>query len=270
MSAKNNVPAIRAEGLGFSINGHRILSGIDLHIEKNSWIGLIGPNGCGKSTLLKNIYRHFKPTEGAIYINGDNVQGLKSKEAARRMAVLAQENSAEFDFTVRDIVAMGRYAHHSFLQTERDEDEEICLQALKIVGMESFASRSFLNLSGGEKQRVYMAMAFAQQSRILILDEPTNHLDIGYQLHLMDTLRRQKEELGLTIFTSVHDIDLAAAYCDSIIVIKDGDIIARGSPEAILTTDLIRQVFNVDTEITKDTQSSRMRVRYLRYNPIKR
>lgn len=268
MSVKNNIPAIRVEGLGFSINDHRILSEIELSIKNNSWIGLIGPNGCGKSTLLKNIYRHFVPTEGAVYINGDNVQGLKSKEAARRMAVLAQENSAEFDFTVRDIVAMGRYAHRSFLQTECDEDEEICLRSLKIVGMESFANRSFLSLSGGEKQRVYMAMAFAQQSRILILDEPTNHLDIGYQLHLMDTLRRRKEESGLTIFTSVHDIDLAAAYCDSIIVMQDGKIISSGPPEAILTEGLIRRVFNVDTEITRDAQSGRMRVRYLRYNPV--
>lgn len=267
MSESHEIPAIRIQNLDFAVGDQSILSGIDLEIKNNSWVGLIGSNGCGKSTLLKNIYRQFKPAGGAVYIDGDNVQGIGSREAARRMAVLAQENSQEFDFTVRDVVAMGRYVHRSFLQGEQEEDEQICLHALQAVDMQTFSHRSFLSLSGGEKQRVYLAAAFAQQSRILLLDEPTNHLDIGHQLQLMDTLRHQKEERGLTIFSSLHDIDLAAAYCDRIIVMQAGRIVAGGAPKYVLTEDLIRQVFQVDAEISTDACSGRLRVSYVRYHP---
>lgn len=258
-------PAIETAALGFAIDGQSIISGIDVRVMRHQWVGLIGPNGCGKSTLLKNIYRQYRPCEGAVYINGDDVQGLRNKEVARRMAVLAQENNLEFDFAVREIVAMGRYAHRSFFQPAGDEDEAVCRAALSTVGMADFADRSFLSLSGGEKQRVYMAMAFAQQSDILILDEPTNHLDIGYQLHLMDTLRRQRDERGITVFTSIHDMDLAAAYCDRIIMMEKGRIIAQGTPGEVLRADLIQRVFHVDVDIERDGDS--VRVRYLRYNP---
>ena len=263
---RDKAPAIETAGLGFSIDGHDILSGIDLRVMRHQWIGLIGPNGCGKSTLLKNIYRQYQPSAGAVYVNGDDVRGLKNKALARRMAVLAQENNLEFDFTVREIVAMGRYAHRSFLQAATDEDDAVCAAALETVGMSGFAERSFLSLSGGEKQRVYMAMAFAQQSEILILDEPTNHLDIGYQLHLMDTLRQQQRDRGVTVFTSIHDMDLAAAYCDRIIMMDRGRIVAQGLPEEVLQVDLIQSIFHVDVEVTTDSETGRRRVRYLRYH----
>lgn len=260
-------PAIAVENLGFVIDSQRILEDVNLEVLRHQWVGLIGPNGCGKSTLLKNIYRQYRPSEGAVYVEGENVLGLKNREAARRMAILAQENNLEFDFTVREIVAMGRYAHRGFLKSATDEDDAVCAEALKSVGLEGFEDRSFLSLSGGEKQRAYMAMAFAQRSGILILDEPTNHLDIGFQLNLMDTLRAQRDQRGTTIFTSIHDMDLAAAYCDRLIMMRGGRIIAQGTPEEVLQVERIRQVFHVDVEVDVDPLSNRVRVRYLRYHP---
>lgn len=264
-------PVIEVRNLSFSINDTEILKDISLSIRRNEFVGLIGPNGCGKSTLLKNIYRHFKPTQGAVLIEGDNVYGLKSREAAKRMAVVSQENNLTFDFSVKEIVALGRYAHRSFLKDTESEDEQICMQSLKAVGMEDFRDRSFLSLSGGEKQRVYVAMAFAQQSRILLLDEPTNHLDIGYQLLLMETMQKRRtgirKEPGndLTIFTSVHDMNLAAWYCDRLIVLKKGKIVAMGCPEEVLTRELIREVFHVEAEITRRTVDGKIQIQYLGY-----
>ncbi|MDO4299526.1 MAG: ABC transporter ATP-binding protein [Lachnospiraceae bacterium] len=265
-------PVIEVKNLKFSVNDTTILKNINLAVERNEFVGLIGPNGCGKSTLLKNIYRHFTPTEGVVFIEGENVHGLKSREAAKRMAIVSQENSLTFDFSVREVVALGRYAHRSFLRDTEAEDEEICMQALKAVGMETFCDRSFLSLSGGEKQRVYVAMAFAQQSRILLLDEPTNHLDIGYQLLLMETMRHRRLEgdgsdsqNAFTIFTSVHDMNLAAWYCDRLIVLKDGEIVATGTPEQVLTKELIREVFHVKAEITKRTNDGKLQIQYLGY-----
>ncbi len=260
---REDLPPIEVRDLKFSINDTTILKNISLAVRPHEFVGLIGPNGCGKSTLLKNIYRHFKPTKGAVFIEGDNVHGLKSKEAARRMAIVAQENNLTFDFSVREIVALGRYAHRGFLKDTEAEDERICTEALRSVGMEAFRNRSFLSLSGGEKQRVYMAMAFAQQSPILLLDEPTNHLDIGYQLLLMETMRSRQKDL--TIFTSVHDMNLAAWYCDRLILLKAGEIVAAGPPEQVLTEDLIREVFHVKAEIGRRASDGKLQIQYLGY-----
>ncbi|MCI9068581.1 MAG: ABC transporter ATP-binding protein [Lachnospiraceae bacterium] len=257
--------AVEVRELGFSVNDSRLLEDISLQVGQEEFVGLIGPNGCGKSTLLKNIYRHYRPTEGAVYIEGENIQGLRSREAARRMAVVSQENSLTFDFSVREVVAMGRYAHGRFLKDSSREDEEICRRALELVGMQEFGGRSFLNLSGGEKQRVYMAMAFAQQSRILILDEPTNHLDIGYQLLLMEIMEKQRKDCGLTIFTSVHDMNLAAWYCDRLFVLDRGRMIAAGRPEEVLTKELIRRIFRVHAEITHRAEDGKLQIQYLGY-----
>lgn len=256
--------AIRVKDLDFSIDSKTLLEKVTLQIGKNEMVGLIGPNGSGKSTLLKNIYRQYKPSGGAVYITGDNIKGLKNKEIARRMAVVSQENQMTFDFTVREIVGLGRYAHCRFLQDSGKEDEKICQEALEAVGMEAFIDRSFLSLSGGEKQRVYVAMAFAQQSPILLLDEPTNHLDIGYQMLLMETMHKMRRERNLTIFTSVHDMNLAAWYCSRLIVLDHGKVVTEGSPQEILTPKLIRKVFHVNAAVTK-REDGKLQIEYQSY-----
>lgn len=239
---------LQVENLDFHIDTAQILSQVSLSVSKNEFVGLIGPNGSGKSTILKNIYRQYSPSAGMIYLNGKDVFKMKSKEVAQQMAVVAQENQPDFDFSVREMVMMGRYSRKKMFEQDDERDREVAAKALAMVGMQGTEERSFLSLSGGEKQRIYLAMAFAQESELIILDEPTNHLDIGYQLYIMEIMREFKDK---TIFTSVHDMNLAARYCDRIILLQKGKIIANGTPEEVLTVERIRSVFHVNAEIGK-------------------
>lgn len=239
---------LRVENLDYYIDTAQILSQVSLSVSKNEFVGLIGPNGSGKSTILKNIYRQYSPSAGIIYLNGQNVFKMKSKEVAQQMAVVAQENQPDFDFSVREMVMMGRYSRKKMFEQDDQADREIAEKALAMVGMQGTEERSFLSLSGGEKQRIYLAMAFAQESELIILDEPTNHLDIGYQLYIMEIMRQFTDK---TIFTSVHDMNLAARYCDRIILLQKGKIIANGTPEEVLTEERMRAVFHVNTAIEK-------------------
>lgn len=239
---------LQVENLDFHIDTAQILSQVSLSVAKNEFVGLIGPNGSGKSTILKNIYRQYSPSSGMIYLNGKDVFKMKSKEVAQQMAVVAQENQPDFDFSVREMVMMGRYSRKKMFEQDDQTDREVAAKALAMVGMQGTEERSFLSLSGGEKQRIYLAMAFAQESELIILDEPTNHLDIGYQLYIMEIMREFKDK---TIFTSVHDMNLAARYCDRIILLQGGKIQANGTPEEVLTVERIRSVFHVNAEIEK-------------------
>lgn len=250
---------IQVDALDYNIDSRKILSQVSLSVRKNEFVGLVGPNGSGKSTLLKNIYRQYVPSSGMVYLNGKDVFKLKSKEAARQMAIVAQENQPDFDFSVQEMILMGRYSRKKLFEPDDQEDFEAVKKALAMVGMENTEERSFLSLSGGEKQRIYLAMAFAQESELIILDEPTNHLDIGYQLYIMEIMRQFRDK---TIFTSVHDMNLAARYCDRIILLKDGKVIDNGRPEEVLTETQIRDVFHVDTEIEK--KDGYLRISYLR------
>lgn len=251
---------IEVKDLEFQTENLKILKNISLSIKRKEFVGLIGPNGSGKSTLLKNIYRHYSPSRGSVYLNGRNVFRMKSKDVAREMAIVAQENQPDFDFSVQEMIMMGRYSRKKMFEQDNEEDRRIAEKSLEMVGLSGMGKRSFLSLSGGEKQRIYLAMAFAQDSELIILDEPTNHLDIGYQLYIMETMR---EFQNRTIFTSVHDMNLAARYCDRIILLKDGLIVDNGTPEEVLTVEQIRSVFRVNTEIEK--KGSQIKITYLNY-----
>lgn len=240
--------AIAVESLSYSIESKKLLSEIDLAVGNKEFVGLIGPNGSGKSTLLKNIYKQHKPDSGKVLINGKDVESLSNKELAKMLSVVTQEMSVEFDFSVWEMMKLSRLPHKGFLDKITHEDEKICQEALDKVGMRSMVERSFLSLSGGEKQRVLLAMAFAQQAEIIVLDEPTNHLDIGYQLLLMEMLKKE----DLTIFTSFHDMNLAFRYCDKILVLKKGQVVAAGKPEEIITEELLRDVFNIEGHIVNE------------------
>ena len=193
---------------------------------KGELVGIIGPNGSGKSTLLKCIYRVLKPAAGAVYLDGRELERYTCKESARRLAVVAQHNYYNFDFSVQDVVLMGRAPHKRALDRDSAEDYRIVREALETVGMADFAARSFSTLSGGEQQRVILARALAQQTPCLILDEPTNHLDINYQLQLMDLVRG----LNRTVIAAVHDLNMAAMYCDRLYAVKDGEVVGAGTP----------------------------------------
>ena len=227
------------------LNGNHILKGIDLDASSQELVGVIGPNGSGKSTLLKCIYRVLKPTGGAVFLDGKSLDGYSYRESARRIAVVAQHNYYNFDFSVRDVVLMGRSPHKRALDRDTAEDYQIVAESLETVGMTSFADRSFSTLSGGEQQRVILARALAQRTPCLILDEPTNHLDIKYQLQLMDLVRG----LDRTVIAAVHDLNIAAMYCDRLYAVKDGRVVGQGSPEELLTPEFIREVYEVDAQI---------------------
>ncbi len=208
-------------------------------------VGVIGPNGSGKSTLLKCIYRVLHQDAGCIFLDGKENTKMGYKETARFLGVVAQHNIYDFDFSVRDIVLMGRSPHKKTMEQDNAEDRRIAREALARVGLSGFEERTFAELSGGEQQRVILARALAQQTRALILDEPTNHLDVKYQLQLLNTVK----SLDLTVVAAFHDLNLAGLYCDEIYVLKDGRVRAAGAPWEVLTAPLIEEVYGVHADI---------------------
>lgn len=236
---------IKAENINITLEKNNILKGINIEVDNKEVVGIIGPNGSGKSTLLKCIYRVLKPNDGAILLDNVDIKEIPVKESSKRLAVLSQHNNYNFDFTVKDIVLMGRSPHKKFMERDNKEDYDIVNEALKKVDMFEFKDRSFQSLSGGEQQRVILARALAQQPQCLILDEPTNHLDIKYQLQLM----RIVKGLGIEVIAAIHDLNIAAMYCDKIYVLKDGEIIKYGNPKEVLTQKLIKEVYEVDAEV---------------------
>lgn len=248
---------IRTEDLKAVLNGNPILKGVSLQAGEKQLIGVIGPNGSGKSTLLKCIYRVLQPTGGAVFLDGKPLSEYSFRESALKIAVVAQHNYYNFDFSVRDVVLMGRSPHKKTLERDNAQDFRIVEEALTKVGMLHFAERSFSTLSGGEQQRVILARALAQQTPCLILDEPTNHLDIKYQLQLMDLVRG----LDRTVITAVHDLNIAAMYCDWLYAVKDGRVVGQGTPQTLLTPEFIRQVYEVEAEVSTD-RNGMLRVLY--------
>ena len=236
---------IKSENINVTLEKNNILKGINIEVDNKEVVGIIGPNGSGKSTLLKCIYRVLKPNDGAILLDNVDIKEMSVKESSKRLAVLSQHNNYNFDFTVKDIVLMGRSPHKKFMERDNEEDYDIVNEALKKVDMFEFKDRSFQSLSGGEQQRVILARALAQLPKCLILDEPTNHLDIKYQLQLM----RIVKGLGIEVIAAIHDLNIAAMYCDKIYVLKDGEIIKYGKPKDVLTKEIIKDVYEVDAEV---------------------
>lgn len=245
--------------LNFSLAGIKILNNIDLEVGQGEFVGLIGGNGSGKSTLLKNIYRVYKPDSGVLYLNGMELTRMSFNTSAREMAVVSQDETVEFDYTILDIVLMGRYPYKKFFEHENDTDITIAINALRKIGMLEFKERSFFSLSGGEKQRVLIARALAQQTEIIILDEPTNHLDIKYRLEILDILKNS----NLTVLAAIHDLNIAALYCDKLFVLKRGEVIASGTPEEILNNKNIFNYFEVKASVTKNLYTNKLQITYI-------
>ncbi|NJO82310.1 MAG: ABC transporter ATP-binding protein [Blastochloris sp.] len=237
----------------------RIVREVSLDCPPGSFVGLIGPNGSGKSSLLRCVYRVLQPDAGTIHLDNDEVWELNARQAAQRIGVVLQEHSGEFDFSVREMVFMGRAPHKALFERDTAADLQIVEVALRKVNMLAFAERSFLTLSGGEKQRVLVARALAQQTRFLVLDEPTNHLDIRYQLEVLDLVRA----LGVTTIAALHDLNLAALYADRLYVLKEGALAASGPPEDVLTPELIQAVYGVRAEVAPHPATGRLHVVFL-------
>ncbi|MFB4425934.1 ABC transporter ATP-binding protein [Streptomyces sp. QL37] len=232
---------VEIDALTVEIAGARLVEDVTLRAGSGQLVGLVGPNGSGKSTLLRCVYRALRPSSGSVRIGGEDLRTMTAREGARRLAALPQEVVAEFDFTVAETVAMGRLPHQGPMARTTDEDRRTCEAALVGVGAGHLADRGFLTLSGGEKQRVLIARALAQQPQVLVLDEPTNHLDIAQQLEVLALVR----DSGLTALTALHDLNLAARHCDIVHVIDGGRIAASGPPHDVLTPGLLAEVFGV-------------------------
>ena len=224
----------------------RVLDGVTVTFPAHRLTGLIGPNGSGKSTLLKCIYRVLKPSGGCIRLGERDLSALSYKESAKETAVLAQHHGHGFDFSVRDVVLMGRTPYKGITEGDNAEDIAIARRSMDETGVLPMERDSFSWLSGGEQQRVMLARALTQETPCLILDEPTNHLDITYQLQIMDLISAR----GLTVVAAIHDLNIAAMYCDRIVALRRGKIIAEGTPAEVLTPELIGDLYRVKAAVT--------------------
>ncbi len=234
-----------ADGVHVRIGDATILERADFEAESGSITGIIGPNGSGKSTLLRCLYRALKPTSGNVYIGQDDVWRSSARQAGLRTAVVAQDHDLDNDYSVLEVVSMGRNPHKGVLDRETASDRQIVESALDRVRMQWAADRVFATLSGGERQRVLVARALTQQAPVLLLDEPTNHLDVGAQLELLDLVR----ELELTTVAALHDLDHATTYCDRLVLVHDGQVVTSGPPDEVLTTERVARVFGVESAI---------------------
>lgn len=253
---------LKADNISVSLSGADIVKDISIYVEDGKFVGIIGPNGCGKSTLLKSIYKVIKPQKGVVHLGDKDVLKSAPRTISKEMGVVGQFNELSFDFTVHEMVMMGRTPHKHLMESDNAEDYKIVRDALERVNLTAYSDRSYLTLSGGEKQRVILARAIAQKPKLLILDEPTNHLDIKYQLQILSVVK----SLNIGVLAALHDLPMASVYCDILYVIKDGKMMASGSPKEILTRELIRQVYEINCEIYTNPITGDLAIAYLPSN----
>ncbi|WP_258064008.1 MULTISPECIES: ABC transporter ATP-binding protein [unclassified Pseudoclavibacter] len=258
MKAANEMSAsLRIEGVSVDIAGQRIIEHVALSAHENI-VGLVGPNGSGKSTLLRTVYRMLRPADGKVLTADRDVWTMPARDAARVTAAVVQDSPADLELTVADCVATGRLPHGRLLGSDRAEDRRAVEHAMSTAGVAHFASRDVSSLSGGERQRVQLARALAQQPQILVLDEPTNHLDIRYQLELLALIR----DLKITTLVTLHELNLAASYCDEIVMLDRGRVVASGFPDEVFTPQLLHQVFGVRADTLTNPLTGRLHLVY--------
>ena len=236
-------------GYGRGALAARVLSNVSLGIEGGSIVGLLGPNGSGKTTLLRLMSGVLTPSGGSVLLDGQPIPKMPRRDLARRVAVVPQETRATFDFTVLEMVLMGRYPHLGPFELEGAADLEIARAALAATGTAALEGRQFATLSGGEKQRVVIAGALAQASDMLLLDEPTTALDLRYQFEVLAVLKELNASRGTTVVVSTHDLNLVAALCEQVVLLKDGCVLAQGPTADTLTADNIRALYDVDADV---------------------
>ncbi len=241
---------IRVDNISICLGKRQILNKVSLFAREGQLTGLIGPNGSGKSTLLKCLYRVLEPDSGSIQIGGKELRRMSFRDSAQTLAVLPQYSEMPFDFSVEKMVMMGRYPYKSALESDSTRDYEWVEESLRTVDLLDYRERMFSTLSGGEKQRVLLARALAQDTPILILDEPTNHLDIKYQLQIMSLCARLKK----TVIAAMHDLNMAAQFCDHIFALKEGEMLADGPPEHLFSTEFILELYETEAEKVTDRQ----------------
>lgn len=249
--------SIVTQNLAVAYEDNLVVDDLDMQIPQGRITTIIGPNGCGKSTVLKAVGRILKPKGGVVYLNGDDIRRLTTKEVAQKMAILPQSPQAPAGLTVGELVAYGRFPHQRGFGKLIPEDKRIIQWALEVTRLTEFETTAVDNLSGGQRQRVWIAMALAQQTDLILLDEPTTYLDLAYQLEVLELLYRLNREQGCTIVMVLHDLNLAARFADYMIAIRGGDIIQHGTPEEVMTAEVLEETFHIDAEIVKEPRTGR-------------
>lgn len=243
---------VKVENLYFFYGDTNILENINLSFQAGSFVSIIGPNGSGKSTFLKNLSRYLEPQKGIVLLEDRDINQLSKKEISRNVSVVPQNILLEFDFKVKDIVMMGRHPYVNRWKGETEEDRKIVEKAMKYTNILKFSDRFYNELSGGEKQRVILAQALAQQPKVLLLDEPISHLDLQYQVEILDLVKRLTVKEGMTVISVLHDLNMASGYSDKIIMLKEGKVYCQGKPEEVLTVENIAHVFNTNVSVSKN------------------
>ena len=242
---------LAARELVYQVDAARLLDDVDLQADSGEFIGLIGPNGAGKTTFLKAVSGLVRSQEGTVHLDGHDLRGMSARDIARIQAHVPQIAPFTYGFTSLEVVLMGRYPHMGRLQIEGAEDQRIASEVMGLTETEAFADRPLTTLSGGERQRVFVARALAQQPQILLLDEPTSNLDIQHQLKVLDIVRGLVAE-GMTAVAAIHDLTLAARYCQRLVLMSEGRVLAQGTPEEVLTSANIEEAFHVRAVIIQD------------------
>lgn len=257
---KTSIPdtALKVSDLSWVIEGKTILADISFALQTGQMLGLIGPNGAGKSSLLRCIYRFVRPTHGNISLFNQNIEQLSPKAFACKVAVVQQDTPHYFDMTTEQLVAMGLTPHKGMFDTNSSDDRQKIVKALEKVGLSQKLHQQYERLSGGEKQRALIARAIVQQPQLLILDEPTNHLDVRYQIQILELVR----SLGISVLASIHDLNLASALCDRLLLLDKGSVRAMGTPTEVLTEARIADVFGVCAQVSSHPQHGNPLISY--------
>lgn len=249
--------SIATEKLMVAYENNIVIDDLDMRIPRRKITAIIGPNGCGKSTLLKAAGRIMKPKSGFVYLNGEAIQKLSTREVARRMAILPQSPQAPAGLMVGELVSYGRFPHKSGFGKLKPEEKKIIAWALEVTKLTEYETTVVDNLSGGQRQRVWIAMALAQETELILLDEPTTYLDLSYQLEILELLYRLNREQGLTIVMVLHDLNLASRFADYMIAMRNGAIILHGTPEMVITPEVLRETFHIAAEVVVEPHTKR-------------
>ncbi|MEV7578940.1 ABC transporter ATP-binding protein [Streptomyces erythrochromogenes] len=253
-------PALAARSVTAGYDGRTVVDDLSLEIEPGRITALVGPNACGKSTLLKSMARLLPVASGSVLLDGRDIHALPTREVARRLGILPQTPIAPEGITVGDLVRRGRHPHQRFGQRSTPAEDLIVAEALEATGTAELIGRPVDQLSGGQRQRVWIALALAQETPTLLLDEPTTYLDIAHQIEVMDLLAELNEQTGRTIVLVSHDLNQAALYASTIVAMRDGRIVRRGSPHEVLTEQTVAEVFGLDCLVVPHPRSDRPQI----------